>query len=219
MIKGKTNKIKQIIATIETRIAEINSCYRNGPDLYFYRKIIHLKASTKDIKAFINKYENIECLYTTLLSWDMNCRRAKMKYFDDFKLNIESCLDLFLKIENFEKTKKNDFNKIIPVLKETYNKLDVMETFSKLVSNAKILHFLFPSLLMPIDGTNTLCFFYENSGVSLSRYLEIISIQFEIINGTKNLECYLDKKWNTTIPKMIDNAIILIEGKSIRNKT
>lgn len=45
-----------------------------------------------------------ELLYATLVSWDMNCRGAKMKYFNEFKNNILSCLDLFRKIEIFGKS-------------------------------------------------------------------------------------------------------------------
>jgi hypothetical protein len=216
LIKDEDKKITQIISTVETRIAEINDRYRKGPDLYFYRKIFHLRTTTKDIKTFLKNYENIEVLYTALLSWDMNCRGAKMKYFDDFKLNIEECLEYFIKIEDFEKKDRNKLNEINPILIDAYKKLDVMQTYKKIVSNSKILHFLFPALLMPIDGENVLDYFYGNAGESYSKYLEVINFQFEVMNRLKNPESYLDEKWNTTIPKMIDNAIILIQGKSIK---
>ena len=49
MIKEEDNKLTQIITTIETRIAEINDRYRKGPDLYFYRKIFHLRTISKDM--------------------------------------------------------------------------------------------------------------------------------------------------------------------------
>lgn len=216
MIKEKTEKIKQIISTVESRISEINDKYRKGPDLYFYRKIIKLRSIYKSIRAFLSKKENIEALYATLLSWDMNCRGAKMRYYNDFESNIINCLPCFLKIENLSKKNFMDLSELNIVLKESYNKLNVMFTNSKFVSNAKILHFLFPDLLMPMDGTNTLMYFYKNTGESVNKYIEIIDFQFEVMNSAKNLTQYLDNTWNSTIPKMIDNSIILIVGKSIK---
>ncbi|GAG71513.1 unnamed protein product, partial [marine sediment metagenome] len=213
MIKEKTEKIEQIISTIETRISEINNKYRKGPGLYFYRKIIKLRSIYKSIKTFLYKKENIEALYATLLSWDMNCRGAKMKYYNEFENNVINCLPCFLKIENLSKKNFIDLPVLNVILKESYNRLDVMLTNSKFVSNAKILHFLFPKLLMPMDGTNTLSYFYKNTGESLNKYIEIINFQFEVMHCTKNLNQYLDNTWNITIPKMIDNSIILIEVK------
>ena len=205
MIKEKTEKIEQIISTIETRISDINDKYRKGPDLYFYRKIIKLRSIYKSIKTFLYKKENIEALYATLLSWDMNCRRARMKYYNEFENNIINCLSCFLTIENLSKKNFINLSLLNIALRKSYNGLNVMFTKSKFVSNAKILHFLFPELLMPMDGTNTLMYFYKNTGESINKYIEIINFQFEVMNSTKNLTQYLDNTWNLTIPKMIDN--------------
>jgi len=216
LIVEKEKKLIQIINTIESQISIINDRYRKGPDLYFYRKIINLRSSYKSIETFLQKKENIEALYATLLSWDMNCRGAKMKYYDEFEENIINCLSHFIKIEELSRNNPIDFILLNDTLRESYNKLDLMLTNCKFVSNAKILHFLFPELLMPMDGTNTLNFFYNNTGESVHKYIEIINFQFEIMNSTKKLRQYLDNNWNLTIPKMIDNAIIIIQGVSIK---
>ncbi len=216
MIKDRIHKIEQIVAIIKTRISEINSRYRTGPDLYFYKRLIHLRNNSHVIESFLRSDYHIEILYATLVSWDMNSRGAKMKYFDEFKANILSCLNKFKLIENFEKNSNNDSVRLISTLRNTYENLSLMKTGGKLVSNSKLLHFLFPKLFMPMDGMNTLSYFYGNAGESPNKYIEIIELSYEIISRPENWENYLDNNWNTTVPKMIDNAIILLVGKSVK---
>ena len=146
----------------------------------------------------------------------MNSRGSKMKYFDEFKANIVSCLNQFKLIENFEKNSNTNSVRLISTLRNTYENLSLMKTGGKLVSNSKLLHFLFPKLFMPMDGMNTLSYFYGNTGESLNKYIEIIKLSYEIISRPENWENYLDNNWNTTVPKMIDNAIILLVGKSVK---
>lgn len=66
-----------------------------------------------------------------------------------------------------------------------------MKTGGKLVSNSKLLHFLFPSLLMPMDRANTLSDFYRNAGESINKFIEITKFCFEITNMPENWENYL----------------------------
>lgn len=216
MIKDRIHKIEQIVTMIKTRISEINSRYRTGPDLYFYKRLIHLRNNSNSIQSFLRRDYHIEILYATLVSWDMNSRRAKMKYFDKFKTNIVSCLNQFKLIENFEKNSNTDSARLISTLTNTYENLSLMKTGGKLVSNSKLLHFLFPKLFMPMDGMNTLSYFYGNTGESLNKYIEIIKFSYGVISRPENWENYLDNNWNTTVPKMIDNAIILLVGKSVK---
>jgi len=206
----------EIVITIKERISEINMDYRTGPSLYFYRKLIDLRSISNNIESFLGDDYKIEILYATLVSWDMNSRGAKMKYFDDFKENILSCLDLFKEIEEFEGSNAPNITGLESILRDVYKNLNLMKTNAKLVSNSKLLHFLFPNLLMPMDRTNTLSYFYGNTGESLNKYIEVTKFSLEIINMPEKWENYLDNKWNSTAPKLIDNAIILIRGISIR---
>ena len=70
-----------------------------------------------------------------------------------------------------------------------------------------------------MDRNNTLNYFYQNTGESKQKYLEITDICLEIMQKDENWVQYLDNNWNTTVPKMIDNAILLLEGKSLKNNT
>jgi hypothetical protein len=46
-----------------------------------------------------------------------------------------------------------------------------------------------------------------------------MDICIEIMHRPVNWTIHLDKNWNTTIPKMIDNAIILLVDKSTKNNS
>jgi len=215
MIKDRSIKIEQIGTTIKNRISEINKRYRTGPDLYFYKRLFSLRNNSNSIESFLNNPYHIEILYATLVSWDMNSRGAKMKYFDEFKASILSNLESFREFEYFENNGRILTSTLISILRKSYDNLDLMKTEGKLVSNSKALHFLFPRLFMPMDRKNTLSFFYGNTNESIKKYIEIIEFSYEIINASENWDIYLDDNWNTTVPKMIDNAIILLVGKSV----
>lgn len=88
--------------------------------------------------------------------------------------------------------------------------LYVMKTNAKLVSNSKLLHFIFPDLLLPMDGKNTLMYFWNNTSESKSKYLQLIKWSYKMaVRQDVVWDDYLDEGWNSTIPKIIDNAIIL----------
>ena len=67
-----------------------------------------------------------------------------------------------------------------------------------------------------MDRNNTLMYFYNNTSESENKYLEIIQFSHELIKNNQNFSALLDNGWNTSIPKMIDNAILLINGTSVK---
>jgi hypothetical protein len=213
--KNDTNdwndKKGQIISTIKKRVPQFDSLYRKGPSLYFYKRAIQLRQKSKNIKAFLKNDYNLEILYATLVSWDMNSRGAKMKEFTAFKKSLLDCIPEFEIIEE-----NTDMNTIFQILEKTFEKLHVMEGKSKLVSNSKMLHFLFPHLFMPMDGKNTLYYFYNNTNESVKKYISIIKFSNEIMKESIDWNSYLNNGWNTTPPKIIDNAILLCVNKSIK---
>jgi len=206
--------ITELTSIINSDILKIDEKYRKGPSLSLYKEVISCRKDKK-VSDFLKDDNNINLMYKTLIAWDMNSRGAKIKNLDDFKNNIISNISYFQEIEQ---TGNNiqDINicTLCEKLKSIYNRLELMETNSKLVSNSKLLHFVFPNLLMPIDREHTLNYFYGNTNTSLNKYLEIIKFSYCFSNcfSKQNIQWdnYIDKQeWNTGIPKIIDNAIIL----------
>lgn len=217
---SKTNlqkKSEEIRDTIINRIKDFNRIYRSGPDLYFYKRTIDLNKQANELSDFINNDYNLEIIYATLVSWDMNSRGAKMKYFDDFKENI---LQISHQLEKLWKKRLEDigdFETILSVVSDIYDKLHVMKGGGKLVSNSKLLHFLFPHLLIPMDRSNTLVYFYGHTNESKNKYMDLIRWSHSFVkNNSIDWAKHLDNQWNSTIPKILDNAVIIKNDKSVK---
>jgi len=209
-------KKKYLVKNIPKLIKQFD--YRKGPDLYFYKKIIS-KIRNHPLKSLLKRDDFIELLYATLTSWDMNARGAKMKYFDEFKENVLKNKNYFLKLSNYklDRINESDFLEIKEIIGKLYDNLDVMQTKGKLVSNSKIMHYLLPDLVMPMDRKNTLNFFFGNTNESKGKFLEIIECTYYIAKEI-DLNKFVNKynEWNLSVPKIIDNAIICEQSLKYR---
>ncbi len=216
MVKEKFQALREILLK-EDDLVNFNEIYRSGPDLYFYKRVMDVNFSSKSIEEFLGNNYHIELLYATLVSWDMNSRRAKMDYFDKFKESILSQKEKLKLLWKEQITAITDVEEILGTVGEIYDGLCLMKTEKRLVSNSKVLHYILPKLLMPMDGKNTLMYFYDNITESRKKYTEIIRGSFELISEMgKDAGYYLDREWNRTIPKVLDNAIILRNNKSVK---
>ena len=232
---------------------EINSTFGRGPDLYFYKKTVSRtkNASSKDVIRDLLDKKFVELLYATLTSWGMHSRGARMKPFKEFYQSIEGNAELFAGLVDYnlesvfgsENTKED----VVKSVLKLFVALDVMEprkrdgkeaksdkVASKLVANSKLMHFVLPHLVMPIDRVHTVSFFKGCEGASHSRpkpeeldewgkldsntrsevrvFLKIhnaVADWLEDKKILKELEKLLDNEWNQTVPKVVDNLILL----------
>ena len=151
----------------------------------------------------------LELIYATLVSWDMNCRGAKMKYFDEFKVSILENKRNLLHLSSYalDKLSSKEFEEAMRVCEKIYSYMHVMLSGGRLVSNSKTMHFIIPDLVMPMDRQNTLEFFFGNTGESKRRFLTVLERSYQIAKVI-DLRRFLDEEWNLSITKVIDNAII-----------
>lgn len=194
--------------------------YRGGPSLYFYQKVILLRQK-KSPDELMEKDDFIELLYATLGCWDMNTRGAKMKDFSDFKGNILKNRKPFQELSKYslDKIDEKEIEEIKKALGNLYDNLNFMESRARLVANSKVMHFILPNLVMPMDR-GTLEFFFGNNSESKNKFLKIFQCTYQIVKKV-DLHQYLyphfDNVWNLTITKVIDNAIIgSIKGRKER---
>ena len=104
----------------------------------------------------------------------------------------------------------NQFNQIKPLLRTLFEKLKTMASGSRLVGNSKVIHHLLPDLVPPIDRTHTLKFFYGHMNITkgeIELFVEFFE-KFIKIARSINAENYQFTAFNTSIPKIIDNAIM-----------
>lgn len=210
------NKVNLLIEQAPKLINKFNEWNRKGPDLYFYKKLMEIRKN-KELEKLIKNTNFIEIVYATLVSFNMNTRSAKMKYFDEFYENVKNCKDEFVELSEFklENLSKEDLEMCKNKLSELFERLDLMSSKAKIVSRSKLMHFLLPELVIPIDRRHTLHFFYGNMNEFKPevKFIQIFECSWIIATQT-NLSIFLDNNWNQTIPKVIDNAIIAKMSKN-----
>jgi hypothetical protein len=212
MIKNIQEKKNEILFVIKNEIQEIDAKYRTGKSLDKYRIVLNNRKLENNVKDYISNY--LSDIYDTLIAWDMNKRGAKIlklpEIIQSFKKNTECFMELEGIGTDITKIKESDLETIKIILCKLYYKLDLMKSGARLVSFSKTMHFIFPNLFMPMDRQNTLRYFYSNYNESFNKYFEIFTFFLSIAHEEIEWKEIIGKEqWNTTIPKIIDNAIIL----------
>lgn len=154
-----------------------------------------------------------EMIYATLVAWDMNSRGARMKDFDAFRVSLRNALPELKAVEAAVKKfnpSPDGRTATLDALVAAYRKLELMVTGGRLVSNSKCLHFMFPEVCLPMDGRNTLTFFYGNTHESANKFRAVLDFARDALLQAGDLSRHLDDEWNSTPMKMVDNVIILL---------
>ena len=199
-----------------------------GPSFYFYKKVIDTIRTTNNYKKLKDNNIFFEYMYAALTSWGMHRmdQGALLQDFDLFKKNI---INEFSTLEELSHYKLSEFDnlsesKIKALLTKIVININIMRSSSKLVGDSKAFHFLLPDLIPPMDRKNIIKFFYNRDNYKKE---EEVKIFLEILDKF----CFINKKlnldqnnftgcWDTSIPKIIDNAIIgyFIETKQSEQK-
>jgi len=131
---------------------------------------------------------------------------AKLVEHDVFKKRILHERDRFLELsmENIQ----NIDEKVLEKLKKLYEDFTIMASSKKIVGNSKLFHHILPNLIPPIDGGHTLPFFDYNNDNNPVIFIEIIKKFSFIANKINWNDIEQDNNFNTSIPKIIDNAIM-----------
>jgi len=204
-------KIDELVRRIPELIRNFD--YRKGPDLYFYKRIMKMRRS-RHLNELLGEPDGyLELIYATLVAWDTNSHGAKMKYFDEFRSSILENKERFLQLSSIrlESLPTGAFGEAKMICGEIYDNMHLMISRGRLVSNSKVMHFLLPDLVMPMDRQNTLNFFFGNTNESKSNFMKILTCSYDIAKRI-DLSHFLDNEWNQSIPKIIDNAIISRES-------
>lgn len=219
----KRDRLNLIFESRESFFSYVKKCNGNyrliSPSLYLYKKIIEKHRKCNDLDGLLDDDDFLELIYITLDAWNMNQRGAKLIPFEELKKSV-------LKIDNRSLLKdlyayklnllsENDLDIVVSKIKQIFYTLKVATTKTKIVGISKALHFLLPDLIMPIDRRYTLNTFYGhnkyNQDISkeFKTFKEIFTRFYEIAKELKLSEEDIDNfNWNTSIPKLIDNALI-----------
>jgi hypothetical protein len=195
----------------------------SGPSEYFYiYKIISVTKKGDYSKVFTKEF--IEFIYATLAAWGMHRmgpenKGAKMNDFESFKECIMQNKNKILKLKDIKIDKIED-DVIIEDIKNLYLSFwSLMKSNSKLVATTKVMHFLLPHLIPPMDREYTMKFFGKNLPTikstndkkSIKKEMKIFEFVFKkMCYISKQVDCskFIDSEFSPTIPKVIDNAIV-----------
>lgn len=198
-------------------VKKCNEIYRSGHDLSFYRELIDMHRKHGKLEPLLGNNAFVKLLYETLEKWNMNQRGARLVAFDDFMKSIRFWKDYLVKLYEYKLYGDidNEIKTINDMLGKVFIYVKVMQSKRKIVGVSKTLHFLLPDLIMPIDGKFTMPAFFgfnknPNSPEKESiTFKEIFNRTIEITNRLQLDPSDVDgEKWNTSVPKLIDNAII-----------
>lgn len=195
-----------------------NEYYSSGDDLRYYREVINRHRNSNNIESLIGDSEFIHKIYRTLELWNMNQRKARLTDEESFRKSVNKYKKELIELYKYKLhllQYEDIHRKVIKNLKKVFCNLHVMDSKRRIVGVSKAMHFLLPDLVMPIDSKYTLPGFYGDNVysniilVEFAIYKDILFRSLNIVKSLKLTEKDVDnKKWGTSIPKLIDNAII-----------
>ena len=186
--------------------------YPNDPMSCLYRKIVSYKFKDK----FSNEFLGL--LYIALKAWNMDSKLDKLKPFPIFAESIKKHQADFeklrlYKIENFDEIDPDEYEEG-EIFEDLFYDLEVVDSKMSIVTISKVLHYMLPDLIVPIDREFTMQFFYgkKNKCSSIMKepfyiFWELETIFSEFVKRN-DVSQYIDNIWNMNIPKILDNAII-----------
>lgn len=224
----KQINIDKISESKEVFFKYVDICNKNfrsvTPSLYLYQKIFEKqKSANYHIDKIISDRDFLELMYVTLVAWNMNMRAAKMVSLDLFSESIQGFRKNISRLEDIELQllSEDEFEKVLQRVEPIFMGLKVMKSESNIVGVSKTLHFLLPRLVPPMDRRYTMNFFYGHnnykSGDKEFTSFSILLREFYKISKKLNLKIKDTDNvlWNTSVPKLIDNAIIGYISKTI----
>lgn len=185
-----------------------------GPSLYFHLKSIG-SINSKDFDRYL------EYIYATLVSWGMHKmgpKGPKMVNFEDFKLSIDKIKNEIIEARKLklEKLKNEDFK----IIKKIFDSIVIMKNKAILVGTSKVMAHLIPNLIPPVDREYTLRYFGmpsipQNKDKQYKKFEKLLKEAFypiasdpKFLKLTKEWKEDNKYKWDTSIPKIIDNLIV-----------
>lgn len=199
----------------------VNKYYRqDDKGFLYYKKMINFHREYGNINKLLGNDDFFETLYKTLKAWNMNQRGARLKTLTDIKHSVLNLKLDICELYDYELStlRESQLEKILNKLKRIFFNLQPMQSKTQIVGTSKLMHFLLPNLVMPIDRTYTLKFLsptsnsWKDINAEFDEFKKVF-LTFYKLAKRFNLTVYdtNDQTWNASVPKIIDNAIIGVQ--------
>jgi hypothetical protein len=138
----------------------------SGPSVYFYEELVKLVRSASSPRDLASNDRLIEIAYATLTSWGMHRMgervATKLTEYPVFRDAVRALVEpaAALSTRRITELSEEEASLVTEQLAVLVERPGISASGSPLVANAKMLHFLLPDLVPPIDRTYTGRFFY-----------------------------------------------------------
>lgn len=138
----------------------------SGPSVYFYEELVRPIRSVPSLRDLASSDRLIELAYATLRSWGMHRMgervATKLTEYPVFRDAVRALIKPAAALSNRRITElsEEDLGIVVGQPAVLVERSGISASGSPLVANAKMLHFLLPDLVPPIDRTYTGRFFY-----------------------------------------------------------
>jgi hypothetical protein len=139
----------------------------SGPSVYFYEELVRPIRSVPSLRDLASSDRLIELAYATLRSWGMHRMgervATKLTEYPVFRDAVRALIKPAAALSNRRITElsEEDLGIVVGQPAVLVERSGISASGSPLVANAKMLHFLLPDLVPPIDRTYTGRFFYR----------------------------------------------------------
>lgn len=156
-----------------------------------------------------------DALWSTLASWRMKSRGAKLVSIQEFRGSLQTCASLIDRLDGRKLDEEElPVEETADAIWHLIGRLRVSTTNTRLVGATKALHHVLPCLIVPMDRQFTGGFFgwtqvaWQSERRQESSFKEAFRTFAEIAKKTRPGQYVVDFGWNTSLTKVIDNAIV-----------
>jgi len=187
-------------------------CPFNYEQARLHIQTIRLRRKHGNVSSSLRDLRFINNLWKTLRSWGIS-RGAELLLLEEFRTKL---LENESRISALEDQRIDDESLSVDEtgekLWELIDEARISTADNPVVSGSKMLHHLLPELMPPIDREYTRPFFMIRGQVFQYNPKEVflrVWKNFAFIGRNVDLDRYVNRgKWNTSITKVMDNAII-----------
>jgi hypothetical protein len=186
-----------------------------------HQKTIQRRLALGSVKAALEDDSFLKNLYGTLQAWGIGRQASVLLSFSDFTCSLRDFSSNISELEGLSLEDNLEIPKISEKLWTLISSLKIVGNKAKLVSSSKTLHHLLPDLISPIDRRYTQTFFLWDMPkfqyAQKDCFYEIFRV-FAAIAKKARPSQYVGKGWNTSLSKVIDNAMIGLIIAARKNK-
>jgi hypothetical protein len=191
---------------------ETNGPFRRSDQLRQHRETIDRRLELGSAAAAVTDEQFQRALYKTLRAWGIGARGSRLKPFDAFVATLSRLKEPVAQLETaIIDDQRLDVSATIDTLWTLQSQLEIVENAATLVPVTKALHHMLPELVVPMDREYTQMFFgWHNPQFQYGQrtcFAEAFGAFVKIARAA-NPSQYVNRGWNSSRTKVLDNALV-----------